>query len=99
MSWIPGQPNFVGGTSGKPFVVKNHFELKNAQRVLFEGNILENTWGGFSQPGFSVLLTPKNQFMNGINICPLCQVTDVTIRYTTISHIAGGLQIANAVVT
>ncbi|MEY2411551.1 MAG: hypothetical protein QOD84_157, partial [Acidobacteriaceae bacterium] len=98
MSWIPGQPNFVGGTSGKPFVVKNHFELKNAQRVLFEGNILENTWGGFSQPGFSVLLTPKNQFMNGINICPLCQVTDVTIRYTTISHIAGGLQIANAVV-
>lgn len=80
------------------FIVKNLFELKNAQRALFEGDILENTWGGFSQPGFAILLTAKKQFMNGINICPLCQVTDVTIRYTTISHVPGGLQITNAAV-
>ena len=61
MTWHKGDPNFVGGTSGKPFVVKNLFELKNAQRVLLEGNVLENSWGGFSQAGFAVLLTAKNQ--------------------------------------
>jgi putative Ig domain-containing protein len=94
--WKQGQPGFVGGYDGNPFVVKNLFELKNAQRVLLEGNILENTWGGFSQAGYGILLTPKNQSgPNGTNLCPLCQVTDVTIRYSTISHVAGGLQIAN----
>jgi hypothetical protein len=91
MAWKPGQPNFVGGLSGRPFIVKNHFELKNAQRVLFEGNVLENNWGGFTQTGFSILLTPKNQN----NLCPLCRVTDVTIRYNRISHVASALQIAN----
>ncbi len=97
LSWMLGQPNFVGGTRGNPFIVKNHFELKNAQRVLFEGNVMENSWGGFSQTGFSILLTPKNQ-SNGpgrSNLCPLCRVTDVTIRYCRIAHVASGLQIAN----
>jgi hypothetical protein len=90
--WMPGQPGFVGGTSGKPFIVKNLFELKNAQRVLLEGNILENSWGGFSQEGFAIVLTPKNQ---APNICPLCRVLDITIRYNTIRHVGAGMQIAN----
>jgi len=89
--WKPNQPGFVGGISGRPFIVKNHFELKNAQRVLFEDNLLENTWGGFTQTGFSVLLTPKNQ----INRCPLCTVTDVTIRYCEIENVGSGFMIAN----
>ena len=89
--WKRDRPDFAGAASGKPFIVKNHFELKNAQRVLFEGNILENTWGGFSQAGFSIVLTPKNQYAK----CPGCKVTDVTIRYNRISHVAGVLQIAN----
>jgi len=32
------------------------------------------TWGGFSQAGFSILLTPKNQS----GLCPLCVVHDIT---------------------
>jgi hypothetical protein len=91
MIWKEGAPGFVGGASGRPFIVKNHFELKNAQRVLFEGNILENSWGGFSQMGFSILLTPKNQG----NHCPKCQVTDVTLRYNRVRSVGGVLQIAN----
>jgi hypothetical protein len=90
--WKPDEPGFMAANSGKPFIVKNLFELKNAQRVLFEGNILENTWGGFSQSGFAILLTPKNQ---SPNVCPLCRVTDITIRYSRISHCASGFQIAN----
>ena len=96
MTWMRGQAGFVGGGDGSPFIVKNLFELKNAQRVLFEGNVLENTWGGFSQVGFGVLLTPKNQASGSENICPSCVVTDVTIRNTVIRHVAAGMQIANA---
>ncbi|HTT25185.1 MAG TPA: putative Ig domain-containing protein [Candidatus Sulfotelmatobacter sp.] len=92
--WMRGQRGFVSPA----FIVKNHFELKNAQRVLFEGNILEGTWGGFSQHGHSVVITPKNQHngREGDNVCPLCKVTDVTVRYVTISHVGGAFLIANA---
>jgi putative Ig domain-containing protein len=91
LMWKKGQPGFVGGRDGNPFIVKNLFELKNGARVLFEGNVLENSWGGFSQAGFGILLTPKNQ--NGL--CPLCVVHDITVRYSTISHVGNGFQIAN----
>jgi hypothetical protein len=91
MTWMRGQPGYVGGRDGHPFIVKNHFELKNGVRVLFEGNVMENSWGGFSQAGFSILLTPKNQN----NLCPACVVHDVTIRYNTIAHTGNGFQIAN----
>jgi len=89
--WRPGEPGFLGGYTGDPFIVKNNFELKNAQRVLFEGNILENSWGGFTQAGFSIVLTPANQGDH----CPLCRVTDITLRYNKIIHVASGLLIAN----
>lgn len=92
MTWMKDQPGYVGGTSGHPFIVKNHFEVKNAQRVLFEGNLLENVWGGFSQTGFSILLTPKNQ----ANKCPLCKVTDITVRYNRVRNVGSVLQLANA---
>jgi hypothetical protein len=91
MIWMPGQPGFVGGADGHPFIVKNHFEIKNAQRVLFEANVLENNWGGEGQYGYSVLLTPKNAGQ----VCPVCLVTDVTIRYSTVSHVGGVFELAN----
>jgi hypothetical protein len=92
MTWMPGQPGFVGGFDGQPFIVKNHFELKNASRVLFEDNLLENCWGGFSQTGFSILLTPKSQSHG----CPTCVVTDITIRFVKIINVASVFQIANS---
>src|SRR6266852_2898930 len=96
--WMPGSPNFVGGPNGNPFIVKNHLELKNAVRVLVEANLMENSWGGFSQTGYGILLTPKNQHTpSGANVCPLCQVTDVTLRYVHISHAGGGIQMATAI--
>ena len=90
LTWRKGQPGYVGGANGAPFVVKNLLELKNAQRVLIDGNIMENSWGG-GQVGFAILLTPKDQN----NQCPLCQVTDVTLRNTFITHVGAGLQVAN----
>jgi Putative Ig domain len=95
--WMQGNTPFVGGLNGNPFIVKNHLELKNAVRVQIEGNLMENCWGGFSQTGHAIVLTPKNQHEpNGQNVCPLCQVTDVTVRYSQLSHLGGGIQMATA---
>ncbi len=85
--WMTGQPGFCkAGLSS----LRINFELKNAQRVLFDSNVLEDTWGGFTQHGYSVVITPKNQHGGkGADVCPLCLVTDVTVRYVTISHVGG----------
>ena len=92
MLWKEGEPGYTPTASGNPYIVKNNFELKSAIRLLFEANLLENSWGGFSQTGFSILLTPKNQS----NKCPACRVNDITIRFNRIRNVAGVLQIANA---
>jgi hypothetical protein len=95
-TWKTGTSGFVGGASGNPFVVKNHLELKNAQRVLIENNLMENVWGGFGQTGYAILLTPLNQRTPTGNVCSVCEVADVTVRYTHISHAASGLQLATS---
>ncbi|MFY9560997.1 MAG: Ig domain-containing protein [Terriglobales bacterium] len=95
--WMPGNAKFVGAADGHPFIVKNHLELKNAVRVLVEANLMENNWGGFSQTGYALLLSPKNQHGQNGNLCPLCQVTDVTVRYVGISHAGGGIQLATSI--
>ncbi len=43
-------------------VIKNNFEIKWAHRVLFEGNILENNWGGQGQDGTALLINAAGQF-------------------------------------
>lgn len=95
--WQPGNSSFVGGANGNPFIVKNHLELKNAVRVLVDSNLMDNVWGGFSQAGYAILLTPKNQYaQGGRDVCPKCEVTDITVRYTRISHAGSGMQLATA---
>ena len=93
MIWKEGEPGYTPAGSGNPPIVKNHFELKSGIRVLFEANLLENSWGGFSQTGFSILLTPVNQS----GMCPKCAVTDVTLRYNRIRNVAGVIVVANPV--
>lgn len=96
--WMPGSTPFVGGPDGRPFIVKNHLELKNAVRVLIDSNLMDNVWGGFTQNGYGILLTPKNQSRpHRRSVCPKCKVTDVTIRYTYISHAGAGIQMATAI--
>jgi len=86
-----GKHAFVGGPDGKPFIVKNHLS-SDAVRVLFEANLLENVWGGFTQAGHAIVMSPSNQHSkSGANVCPLCQVTDVTMRYNRSRMRAGHL--------
>lgn len=91
MSWMPTSPDHVAPT----YVVKNLFELKNACRVLLEGNVMANTWGGFSQVGYALLIGPKNQAAGTGNACPLCFISDVIVRYNYITTASGAFQIAN----
>ena len=55
--------------------MKNLFELKNARRVLVEGNLMEYVWQE-AQIGYAILLTPRNQDGKA----PWVTIEDVTIR-------------------
>jgi hypothetical protein len=86
LSWRIGDPNFLGVI----FNNKVALESKNSSRVLVEGNILENVWGGRQGgDGNAVWLGPKNQN----NACPTCQVDDITFRYNLIRRTGGGVYI------
>lgn len=70
------------------WTVKNLFELKNARRVLVEGNLMENVWRD-GQSGYAILLTPRNQDGGA----PWAVVEDVTIRRNLVRHAGGALTI------
>src|SRR5881396_180805 len=84
LSWKPGEPGF----GGIAWVVKNLLELKNAQRVLVEGNVLEHAWDGWHQ-GQAVVFTPRNQDGRA----PWSVVADVTFRHNKVRHAGGGFNI------
>ncbi len=84
LSWRAGDPTF----GGIAWNVKNLFELKNARRVLVEGNVFENNWAQ-TQGGFAVVFTPRNQ--NGT--APWSAVEDVTFVRNIIRRSTAGLNL------
>jgi hypothetical protein len=84
LSWKVGHPTFAG----KRWSVKNLFELKNARRVLIEGNLFEHSWLD-AQVGFAILFTPRNQEGGA----PWATVEDVTFTNNVVRHAAGGINI------
>ena len=73
---------------GTPWAVKNLFELKNARRVLLDGNLLEHNWP-HAQNGFAILFTPRNQEGRA----PWSVVEDVTFRNNVVRNVAAGFNI------
>ncbi|MDP1861036.1 MAG: Ig-like domain-containing protein [Gemmatimonadaceae bacterium] len=67
---------------------KNLFELKNAQRVLIEENVLDGSWGD-AQVGFAILFKSANQSGR----CNWCASRDVTVRGNLIRNAAGGFNL------
>lgn len=84
LSWKAGDP----GYGGAPWTVKTLLELKNAQRVLVDGNIFEHSWPD-GQAGFAVQLTPRNQS----GTAPWSVVRDVTFTNNIVRHTANGINI------
>lgn len=85
---VPADVIIRGNTVSKPlawrpqdWAIKNVIELKNAQRVLIEHNIIENSWTD-GQTGFLVVVSVRNQSGH----CPWCTVADVEIRGNVARH-------------
>ena len=87
LSWMAGSGSFAG----IHWSVKNLFELKNAQRVLVDGNVLENNWAD-SQNGYGILFTPRNQE----GTAPWSVVRDVTFTNNILRHSGGGVNAMGA---
>ena len=84
LSWKSGAPGF----QGSHWQIKNIFELKNAQRVLVEGNVFQYNWAQ-AQTGYSILFTVRDQDGNA----PWSVVQDVTFRDNVVAHVANGVNI------
>src|SRR5947207_2165511 len=84
LSWNTDDPSYAG----IPWVVKNLAELKNAQRVLLDGNVFEHVWPA-AQIGFAILFTVRNDDV----IAPWSVVQDVTFTHNILRHVGGGVGI------
>jgi hypothetical protein len=76
---------------GTTWTVKNLLELKNARRVVIEGNVLENCWTA-AQPGYAVLFTVRNSGGRA----PWATIEEVVFRSNIVRHSAGGINILGA---
>lgn len=73
---------------GMALTVKNLFELKNARRVLVEGNLFEHNWMA-AQAGYAILFTVRNPG----NLAPWATVEDVTFQNNVVRRVAAGINI------
>jgi Right handed beta helix region len=74
------------------WTVKAAFELKNARRVLFEGNVIENHWAD-AQVGFAILFQAANQDLGA----PWSTIQDVTVQNNIIKNSTGGFNLLSRV--
>jgi len=84
LSWRIDDPSY----EGTPWSIKNLFELKNARRVLVDGNIFEYNWA-HAQSGFAILLTVRNQD----GTAPWSAVQDVVFSRNIVRHTGSGMTI------
>jgi hypothetical protein len=85
LSWKKGHPTYAG----RPWSIKNLFELKNAQRLLIDQNVFENNWAD-AQAGLAILFTPRGED----GVAPWATVQDVTFTNNILRHSGGGFNIA-----
>jgi hypothetical protein len=84
LRWKKNEPGF----EGTQWTVKNLFELKNARRIIVEGNVMEHSWEE-SQSGFAVIFTVRNQDGKA----PWSVVEDVQFVNNIIRHSGSGINV------
>lgn len=84
LSWRIDEPTYAG----TPWAVKNILELKNARRVLIDGNTLEHSWT-HGQTGFAVLFTVRNERGE----MPWATVQDVIFTNNLVRRAGNGVNI------
>jgi hypothetical protein len=95
---VPSDISIVGNHLHKPlswrgsqWLVKNLLELKNAQRVHIDGNLIENNWLA-GQGGVAVLFKSVNQDGRA----PWSVVQHVLFTNNIVRHVANGISIAGS---
>jgi len=86
LTWRIEDPSYAG----TPWTVKNLFELKNARRVLIDGNLFEHNWM-HGQGGTAIVLTVRNQD----GAAPWSVVEDVTFTNNIVRHTGTGIGMHN----
>ncbi|MFL6713963.1 MAG: hypothetical protein ACJ8LN_13725 [Sulfurifustis sp.] len=84
LRWQVGHPTY----EGTPWTVKNLFELKNARRVLVDGNLFEQNWV-HAQNGFAILFTVRAES----DAAKWAVVEDVTFANNVVRRSAAGVNV------
>jgi hypothetical protein len=84
LSWKINHPEYAG----TPWSVKNLLELKNARRVLIQGNLFERNWS-HAQDGFAILFTVRNQQGRA----PWSVVEDIVFADNVVRHTGSGIYV------
>ena len=79
LSWVP-----LTLSPGNQWVEKNAFELKSAQRLLFDSNVIENVWAA-GQMGYAVVLTVRSSQSGDFAV-----VNDITITNNVLKNVVSG---------
>jgi hypothetical protein len=83
-SWDPNHPSYAG----THWACKNLFELKNARRVVIDGNLFEYNWLD-GQQGYAILFTPRPNDSGAAAV-----VEDVRFSNNIVRHVAAAIHIA-----
>jgi hypothetical protein len=81
-AWFPRDASYAGAH----WAVKNLFELKNARRVVVDGNLFEYNWTD-AQSGYAILFTPRTS--GGTTAA----IEDVQFTNNVVRHVAAVFQI------
>jgi hypothetical protein len=93
LTWLPGHRLYAG----HKWLVKNLLELKNARRVLIEGNVFEHNWTD-GQAGLAILFTPRNEGLHDYDdgLATWNTVEDVTFQFNLLRHVCSGINVSGA---
>ena len=75
----------IGCCGKQTMVVKNAFEIKSGQRVLFDNNLIENVWAG-GQLGFAIVLSIRSGQSGDKAV-----VNDITITNNVLKNVVAGV--------
>ena len=84
LSWKVGDPEYTG----IHWSVKNLLELKNARRVVINGNYFENCWVD-AQTGYAIQITVRNQD----GAAPWSVVEDVEFTNNVVKNAGAGINL------
>lgn len=87
LEWWIDHPRYAG----RPWAVKNLLELKNARRVVIDGNLFEHAWP-HGQTGFAVLFTVRNEGGE----MPWATVEDVAFTNNVVRRAGNGINVLGA---